>query len=115
MNKEKLSNAIDWLLVGLAGAAMLLVFVLWCEKASAQSVTRQGNVFVQDTSSHKIAKDNPTLTKYFYLASDGTKYPIYMSANGKCFIIRVSKNGKEYKQYLPEVTRALQDENRQQQ
>lgn len=99
----------------IAGLVFVVLLALWCNKAEAQSVTRQGNIFVQDTSSHKIAKDNPTLTKYFYLASDGTKYPIYISANGKCFIIRVSKNGKEYRQYLPEVTRALQDENRQQQ
>lgn len=99
----------------ITGLVFIVLLVLWCNKAEAQSVVRQGNVFVQDTSSHKIAKDNPTLTKYFYLASDGTKYPIYISANGKCFIIRVSKNGKEYRQYLPEVTRALQDENRQQQ
>lgn len=110
MNKEKVSNLIDWLLVGIMCICMLVVFILWCEKASAQSVTRQGNIFIQDTSkSVKIKKDNPTLTKYFYLASDGTKYPIYMSTNGKCFIIRISKNGREYRQYLPEVTKQLQE------
>lgn len=113
MNKEKVSNLIDWLLVSIMCICMFIVFILWCNKAQAQSVVRQGNVFVQDTSSHKIAKDNPTLTKYFYVASDGTKYPIYMSANGKCFIVRTSKNGKQYKQYLPEVTKQLQNENRQ--
>ena len=112
MNKEKVSNLIDWLLVSIMCICMLVVFILWCNKAQAQSVVRQGNMFVQDTSSHKIAKDNPTLTKYFYIASDGTKYPIYMSANRKYFIIRTSKNGKQYKQYLPEVTKQLQNENR---
>lgn len=70
-------------------------------------VTRKGNVFVQDSSSNKIKKDNPTLTKYFYMTPDGTKYPIYMSINGKCFIIRTSKSGRRYKQYLPEVTKQL--------
>ena len=88
----------------------LMVMFLWMHhEAKAQSVTRQGNTFVQDSSkSTKIKKDHPLLTKYYYLASDGTKYPIYMSANGKCFIIRTSaKTGKQYKQYLPEVTKQL--------
>ena len=93
------------------GIIVALVFILlWMHHESkAQSVTRQGNVFVQDSSkSNKIQKDHPLLTKYYYLASDGTKYPIYMSANGKCFIIRTSsKTGKQYKQYLPEVTKQL--------
>ena len=92
----------------ITGLVFIFLLINWCNKASAQSVVRQGNVFVQDTSkSTKIKKDNPTLTKYFYLAADGTKYPIYMSTSGKCFILRVSKNGKEYRQYLPEVTKQL--------
>jgi hypothetical protein len=98
------------------GIIVALVFMLlWMHHESkAQSVTRQGNVFVQDSSkSNKIQKDHPLLTKYYYLASDGTKYPIYMSANGKCFIIRTSnKTGKQYKQYLPEVTKQLSHETR---
>lgn len=110
MNKVLNSGWFWGIITGLVFVSLL---ALWCNKAEAQSVVRQGNVFVQDTSSHKIAKDNPTLTKYFYVASDGTKYPIYMSANGKCFIIHTSKNGKQYKQYLPEVTKQLQNENRQ--
>ncbi|MEE3485696.1 MAG: hypothetical protein VZQ98_15425 [Bacteroidales bacterium] len=109
--KKELDSS--WLWGILVGLVFVFLLAYWCNKAEAQSVVRQGNVFVQDTSSHKIAKDNPTLTKYFYVASDGTKYPIYMSANGKCFIIRTSKNGKQYKQYLPEVTKQLQNENRQ--
>jgi hypothetical protein len=91
---------------------LMLMFLWMHHEAKAQSVTRQGNVFVQDTSkSNKIQKDHPLLTKYYYLASDGTKYPIYRSVNGKCFIIRTSsKTGKQYKQYLPEVTKQLSHE-----
>ena len=93
----------DWFWSILAGLVFAFAIAHWCD-AKAQRVTRQGNVFVQDSTSHRFAKQNVTLTKYFYLASDGTKYPIYMSANGKCFIWRTSaKTGKQYKQYLPEI------------
>ena len=47
-------------------------------------------------------------TPYTYVAADGTKYPIYISGNGKYFIIRKSKKtGKEYRQYLPEIQKQL--------
>lgn len=51
------------------------------------------------------------LTKYFYLAADGTKYPIYHSGTGKCFIIRTNtKTGEKYRKYLPEVDKQLNGE-----
>ena len=59
---------------------------------------------IVDKSTIKDAK----MTKYYYLTADGTKYPIYMSSDGKCFIIRTSsKHGKKYRQYLPEITKKL--------
>lgn len=79
------------------------------QKAYSQNVVRNGNTFVQvSDSSNKIQKDTPTMTKYFYIGADGKKYPIYVSSKGKYFIIKTSKKtGKEYKQYLPEVTKQL--------
>lgn len=100
-----LEDGIFWGIV----IALAAMFLWMHHECKAQSVIRQGNTFVQDSSkSNKIKKDTPTLTKYYYLASDGTKYPIYMSNSGKYFIIRTSnKTGKQYKQYLPEVTKQL--------
>ena len=90
--------------------AFLFLFFAAILQGHAQSVTRKGNTFVQDSSKTKVKKDVPTLTKYTYKTSDGKTYPIYMSSTGKCFIIRTSaKTGKQYKQYLPEVTKALQN------
>jgi hypothetical protein len=90
-------------------AAIGLLFFAAILQGYSQNVTRKGNVFIQDSSKTKKAKDVPILTKYIYVASDGTKYPIYMSSTGKCFIIRTSsKTGKQYKQYLPEVTKEIQ-------
>lgn len=73
----------------------------------AQEVVRNGNTFTQ--TSKKKAKEAFMTTPYTYVASDGTKYPIYISGNGKYFIIRKSaKTGKEYRQYLPKVQEQLE-------
>lgn len=88
----------------------LLAF-LWVATASAQSVVRKGNTFYQQSSSNKIAKDSVTFTGYHYFDTNGIRYPIYMSSKGKCFILRTSKKtGKQYKQYLPEITKQLAKE-----
>ncbi len=75
--------------------------------AGAQTqLKRQGNVFVEmkDTTFH----NDGTKTQFTYKAQDGKTYPIYLSKNGKAYIVRVSKkSGKQYKQYLPEVTKQI--------
>lgn len=73
----------------------------------AQEVVRNGNTFTQ--TSKKKAKEAFMTTPYTYVASDGIKYPIYISGSGKYFIIRKSKKtGKEYRQYLPKVQEQLE-------
>ena len=105
MAKKNLSCIWGFIFTILAFALMFFAAIL---QGHAQSVTRQGNTFIQDSSKTRKVKDTPTLTKYTYKTSDGKTYPIYMSSTGKCFIIRTSsKTGKQYKQYLPEVTKAL--------
>lgn len=72
-----------------------------------KEVKREGTTFVE-VASTKVNLGNATKTKYTYKAKDGKEYPIYLSKNGKAFIVRVSKkSGKEYRQYLPEVTEQL--------
>lgn len=69
-------------------------------------VQRQGNVFIEQKDT--TFRNNGTLTKHTYKAKDGKQYPIYLSKNGKAYIVRVSKNtGRQYKQYLPQVTEQL--------
>ena len=111
MNKK--IKSIVWAAVETVLAA-LMVFIIFMlllyitTPANAQSVTRKGNTFIQSPSKSKIKKDSVTLTGYFYISADGTKYPIYMSSSGKCFILRTSsKTGKQYRQYLPEVTKQI--------
>ena len=98
-------------------AIILMVFafvLLFCaailQGCKAQNVIRKGDVFVQvsDSNATKI-KGSYSMTKFIYQTSDGTKYPIYMSEKGKCFIFRTSKKtGKQYRQYLPNITKQLE-------
>lgn len=101
---KEISQATLW-----AVFAFALIFLCTAlQECRAQNIVRKGNTFVQQSNSNKIEKDSATLTGYYYQTADGTKYPIYMSSKGKCFILRTSsKTGKQYRQYLPEITKQL--------
>lgn len=103
---NKILNS-GWFWGIITGLIACFLLAHWYE-ASAQSVVRNGNTFYQQSNSNTIEKDSATLTGYFYVDTKGVKYPIYMSSKGKCFIFRTSaKTGKQYKQYLPEITKQL--------
>lgn len=108
-SKEDILDGLKLLgLVVFIFAAWILLLWATSSSANAQSVTRQGKIFIQQSNSNKIEKDTATLTGYYYQTADGTKYPIYISSKGKCFIWRTStKTGKQYKMYLPEITKQL--------
>lgn len=67
--------------------------------SNAQKVTRdaKGNyIAVKATQSAESSKP----TGKTYTDSKGNVYPVYESKNGKLFVIRTSKAGNQYKQYL---------------
>lgn len=108
MKRNKLVCSILEVLLWTTVCFIAFMCLLWAHDARGQSVVRNGKMFIQQSNSNKIEKDSATLTGYFYIDTKGVKYPIYMSSKGKCFIIRTSaKTGKQYKQYLPEVTKQL--------
>lgn len=97
-----------WDVLLLLAIALIVAFCVsfGCTMVRGQNVVRNGNTFMQ--TSKKKAKEAFMTTPYTYVAADGTKYPIYISGNGKYFIIRKSKKtGKEYRQYLPEIQKQL--------
>lgn len=63
---------------------------------NAQNVIQEGNIFKEKVES----KSQETKTEYYWEDRKGEKYPIYISQRGSCYIKKVSKKGKEYKQYL---------------
>ena len=66
--------------------------------AGAQSFTRTGNTFAAVATTK--AKSEPRKSNYTYKDTDGKTYPIYVGKRGGCYIIRTSRNGKEYPKYL---------------
>lgn len=80
------------------------VFIL-AISARGQNVVLQGRQFTQVVDSTSLGQD--TKTEYTYKDSKGRVYDVYLSKRGKAYIKRVSRNGREYKQYLPEVTKQL--------
>jgi hypothetical protein len=67
--------------------------------ARVSTITKDasGNYYQKTTSK---AADKPTGNTF--TDRNGNKYPVYQSARGKFYCIRVSKTtGKEYKQYMP--------------
>ena len=98
-NMKKLSK--KDLIEAIVGAiAIFGVFFLWMQAAEGQShPTFKDSVY--KAQSMKV-KQQPRLTPYKWEDSKGNQYPIYIGTSGACYVVRVSKNGNEYKQYLGE-------------
>ena len=64
--------------------------------ANAQEVKRDGDNFTVEKVLHQ---SSDVQTKYTFTVKD-VVYPIWITKNGRCYIVRTSKNGKQYKQYL---------------
>lgn len=87
--------------------AMTLAFMFQLSTFS-QNVKKVGNTFVEQVDSSKKQKSEAKKTDMVYIDKKGASYTIYISSTGKAFIKKVSKKtGKEYRQYLPEVTKQL--------
>ena len=95
---------VNWWLIA-AYIAVIGLVVLFARPASAQNVVRKGNVFEQVVDSLKKSQDTPT--DLIYRDRKGHEYQIYLSSRGNAYVNMISKNGKPYKRYLPEITRQL--------
>lgn len=70
--------------------------------ANAQ-VVRNGNNFVAEQKTTSRQASAAIETKYTYTDTDGKTYSIWISKNGRAYIIRKSaKTGNDYKKYLAE-------------
>ena len=74
-----------------------LLVALSMSVASYAGVVKEGNVYVQTTTTVKEQE-----TGVYYQDKDGIQYIIYVSPKGSLYIKRISKKtNKEYKYYLP--------------
>ena len=85
----------------LLSASITLAFLSACYNGDNLKTERNDDEMENDTLLNK--------TKYTYTDSAGIVYPIYLSKDGKAFIIKISEDtGKEYRKYLPLVTKELE-------
>lgn len=79
---------------------VLAIIAISCvSDAQSNNFERHDNTFVSKSKSR--SKTEPTKTKYTWKDSKGNTYPVYISSNGSCFIIKTSaKTGKQYRNYL---------------
>ena len=75
---------------------LVAIFATISIYANAQEIKRDGNNFTIEKILHQ---SSDVQTKYTFTVKD-VVYPIWITKNGRCYIVRISKNGKEYKQYL---------------
>lgn len=77
------------------------MFVLISLSAAAQTkvkIDSTGNFIALSQRPDTIAGEP---TGKYLTVKDGTRYPVYLSATGRYYIVRTSKKtGKQYKQYL---------------
>ena len=81
----------------------MIKYIIALLVAFSMSVTSYADV-VKDGNTFKVEQTTSTDTKthYTWQEKDGTKYPIYITKKGACYIIKVSKKtSKPYKRYLP--------------
>lgn len=88
--------------------ALITLTFIFSVATWGQNVKRVGNTFVEQVDSSKTKKSEVKKTNMTYIDKNGKSYDIYISSKGKAFIIRTSKKtGKQYRQYLPNVTKQL--------
>lgn len=82
-------------------AWLVIIALFTVQVASAQDVVRKGNTFEQ--VSKRESTSTAQKTPFTYKDSKGKVYTIFITKNGRCFVMKVSsKTGKEYKMYLKE-------------
>lgn len=78
--------------------ALMVCAITMSAQADTVSYTREETNF---TEVQTVQQSSDVKTIYTYAVGNAV-YPIWITKNGRCYIIRTSKNGNEYKQYLEE-------------
>lgn len=87
----------------------IILLVVSSTTSKAQNYNKEGKVFIEQNSS-KTPSSSDIKTDYKWKDNKGVEYPIYLHQYTKgdkaglwtCYIIKTSKQGKEYKSYLKE-------------
>lgn len=77
-------------------AIIIAILSFMAYTAFAQEIHREGNNF----SVEKVLQASTDIQTQYTFTINETVYPIWITKNGRCYIVRISKSGKEYKQYM---------------
>lgn len=81
---------------------LFIIASIYVITIKAQSYNRKGDTFSNATNTC-FTKKEVKETEYKWQDNKGKSYPIYIVLeSGRCFVKRISENGKEYKYYLNE-------------
>lgn len=89
----------------------LLLFIAFClisPSVKAQGIQKDasGNYFAAQSSANvpttlETLTKNATKTAATFTTAKGEKFPVYLSKSGAAFVVRTSKKGIVYRQYMP--------------
>ena len=84
-------------------ALTLILFTANIYSQNSKNFTKEGKVFTTTVAKKASVEKKTDCT---WVDSKGIVYPIFMNANGVCYVYKTSKKtGKEYKYYLgPELS-----------
>lgn len=78
-------------------AALCVAISISASTADTTQFVRNGNNF---TKTYTVQSSKDTETEYTYTIGE-TVYPIWITKNGRCYVIRTSsKSNKQYRQYI---------------
>ena len=99
--KEIFKNVMEFIDIAIAIIIVFIGMFFLIDTVSGQSRPTTFKDSVYKAQSARV-KQQPRLTPYKWEDSKGNQYPIYIGPSGACYVVRISKNGNEYKQYLGE-------------
>lgn len=79
---------------------MLVIALYSCITTQAQNAKLVNGNYVSVTKSRTSIDTTPKSTDKTFTDSKGKVYPVYISSNDKLYVLRTSKAGNQYKQYL---------------
>lgn len=84
---------------------LVVALVLGVTAVQAQDYKIQGKTITATKAERSKAEPQDT---GYTLEEGGKTYHVYVGASGSCYIVKVSKNGNEYKKYLSaEISREI--------
>ena len=88
------------IMLALISAALILFVLVVSRVEKPRNIIPNSNTKDHEVPYFDCAARGDTITSFTYSIND-VVYPIFINPRGDCYIIRTSKNGIQYMQFLP--------------